>query len=79
MEDPCNLYRSQYKKANDILKILEKHKAEIDFQLKSNASSAALHKDLRTVNLEIKISLNEMEHAEFCIQECESKYNTSLS
>jgi hypothetical protein len=73
MKDPCNLFKSQYKKAKDILDILEKQKAEIDLKLESNPSSATLHKELRTINMDIKITLNEIEHAEYCIQECESK------
>lgn len=78
MNDPCNLFKSQYKKAKETLVILEEQKAEINFKLESNPSSATLHKELRTVNMDIKITLNELEHAESCIQECELKYNSSL-
>jgi hypothetical protein len=77
MKAPCNLYRSQYKKAKETLDILLIQKAEINLKLESNFSSATLHKELRTVNMDIKITENEMEHAEFRILECESKYNSS--
>jgi len=77
MKAPCNLYRSQYKKAKETLDILLIQKAEINHKLESNFSSATLHKELRTVNMDIKITENEMEHAEFRILECESKYNSS--
>lgn len=79
MNDPCNLFKSQYKKAKETLVILEVQKAEINLKLESNPSSATLHKDLRTINMDIRITLNELEHAESCIQECELKYNSSLS
>lgn len=79
MEDPCILYKSQSKKAKDFLVNLEKQRAEIYFKLETKPSSSTLNKDLRTVNMEIKITLNEIEHAEFCIQECESSYNSTLS
>lgn len=79
MKDPCNLFKSQYKKAKETLEILEKHKAEINLKLESNSSSATLHKELRTVNMDIRITQNEIEHAESCLQECELKYNSSLS
>jgi hypothetical protein len=79
MIENYNLYQSQYKKAKEVLDMLLKHKAEIDFKLKSNESSANLHKDLRTVNMDIRITENEMEHAQFRIQEYEAKYNPSLS
>lgn len=79
MKDPCNLFKSQYKKAKETLVILEEQKAEINLKLESNASSATLHKELRTVNMDIRITLNEMEHAESCIAKCELKYNSTLS
>ena len=73
MSDPCKLFKSQYKKAKETLDILMTHKAEINFKLKSDYSSAHLQKELRTVNMEIRITENEMEHAEFRIRECETK------
>jgi len=77
MNSPCNLFKSQYKKAKETLDILLIQKAEINLKLESNFSSATLHKELRTVNMDIKITENEMEHAEYRMQECESKYNSS--
>ena len=77
MNAPCNQYKSQYKKAKETLDILLIQKAEINLKLESNFSSATLHKELRTVNMDIKITENEMEHAEYRIQECESKFNSS--
>ncbi len=79
MNDSYNLYKKQHKKAKETLDILERHRAEIDFKLKSDPSSASLHKDLRTINMDIRITENEIEHAQFRIQECESKYNSSLN
>ncbi len=77
MTDPCNLYKSQYKKAKETLEILKIQKAEINRKLESNFSSATLHKELRTINMDIRITENEMEHAESCIQKCELKSNSS--
>jgi hypothetical protein len=77
MTDPCTLFKSQYKKAKETLDVLLIQKAEINLKLESNFSSATLHKELRTVNMDIRITENEMEHAEYRIQECESKYNSS--
>jgi hypothetical protein len=79
MKDPYNLYKSQYKKAKEALEILEEQRAEINLKLEYDTSSATLHKELRTVNMDIRITLNEIEHAESCIQRYESKYNTSLN
>jgi hypothetical protein len=79
MKDLYNLYQSQYKKAKETLVILEEQRAEINFKLESDASNAHLHKDLRTVNMDIRITLNEIEHAGYCIQEYESNSNLSLN
>jgi len=79
MKDPCTLYKSQRKKAQDVLEILEKQRDEINDKLKLNESSAILHKELRTVNLDIKITINEIDHADYNIQECESKNSSVLN
>jgi hypothetical protein len=72
MNNQINLYQRQYKNALKTYEKLEKIKAEIDFKLKSNPVCSHLHKDLRTVNLDIKITLNEIEHIESHLQGCES-------
>ncbi|RKS94043.1 hypothetical protein BC952_1907 [Flavobacterium limicola] len=71
MKDLSVLYQSQYKKAKETLDILEKQRAQIDFNLQSNPICSILHKELRTINLDIKITANELEHAESAIV----KYN----
>lgn len=78
MSDPCKLFKSQYKKAKETLDILLTHRAEINFKLASDYSNAHLQKELRTVNMEIRITENEMEHAEYRIQECEMKQNSII-
>jgi hypothetical protein len=78
MNDPCQLYKSQYKKAKETLDILIIQKAEINQKIESDYVDAHLHKDLRTINMDIRITENEMEHAEFRMQECELKYNSTL-
>jgi hypothetical protein len=76
MNNSCDLFKSQYKKAKETLDILEIQKAEINSKLESDFLSPNLHKDLRTINMDIRITENEIEHAESCIQECELKYNS---
>ena len=79
MEDLCTLYKLQRQKAKEVLEVLEQQREEIYQKLKFDESSAVLHKDLRTINLDIKITLNEIEHAEYNIQECESNNNSILN
>jgi hypothetical protein len=71
MNDPCNLFKSQFKKAKETLDILQKQKAEIELNLESNPISADLNKQLRDINLDIKITVNELEHAKYSIEKCE--------
>jgi hypothetical protein len=71
MNDRHNLYKRQHTKAKETLKMLEKQKAEIDFKLESDPICSHLHKELRTVNLDIKITLNEIEHVESYVLTCE--------
>jgi hypothetical protein len=78
MDDPCKLFKSQYKKAKETLDILIIQKEEINLKLESDSSSAILHKELRTVNMEIQITENEMEHAEYRIHESEMKHNSPI-
>jgi hypothetical protein len=79
MEDPCKLYKSQRNRAMIVLEQLEKHRDEINLKLKVNEYDVYLHKELRTVNMDIKITKNEIEHAEYNIQECESNNNSILN
>ncbi len=73
MNDPNERYKWQYQKAKETLHTLEKQKNEIDFKLKSNPICSELHKELRKINLDIKITKNELEYAESNIQDLEMK------
>ncbi|WP_035672081.1 hypothetical protein [Flavobacterium sp. 83] len=76
MNDPCKLYKHQYSKAKETLDTLEQQKATINRNLIANPICSDLHKELRNVTLDIKITMNEVEQAEFDINKCESKFNT---
>ena len=72
MNNFTHRYQKQYKNVLKTYEKLRKTKDEIDFKLKSNPVCSNLHKDLRTVNLEIKITLNEIEHIESHLHQYES-------
>ena len=76
MTDPCILYKSQYKKAKETLDILHMQKNQIELDLESNPISSDLNKKLREVNLDIKITVNELEHANYSIEKCEINHST---
>jgi hypothetical protein len=71
MNDRQNLYIRQYKNVKETLEVLKNQKNEIDSKLESDPICSHLHKELRTVNLDIKITLNEIEHIESHLFECE--------
>jgi hypothetical protein len=72
MNDQNDLYKRQHKNALKTYEKLKLIKSEIDFKLKSDPVCSHLHKDLREVNLNIKITLNEIEHIESHLFGCES-------
>ncbi|MFV5685071.1 hypothetical protein ACM55I_06470 [Flavobacterium sp. GB2R13] len=74
MNDPCLLFKSQHKKAKETLDVLEQEKHQIELNLESNPISSDLNKKLRKINLDIKITINELEHADYSIEKCEIKY-----
>lgn len=78
MSDPCKLFKSQYKKAKETLDVLLMQKKEVNFKLESDYSNAHLQKELRTLNMDIRITENEMEHAQYRIQECEVKQSSLI-
>lgn len=67
MKDRINRYKRQYKNAISTYEKLKTTKNEIEFKLESNPVCTNLHKDLREINLDITITLNEIEHIESCI------------
>jgi hypothetical protein len=71
MKDQITLYQRQYTNALRTIEKLRILKSEIDFKLQSNPVCSNLHKDLRTVNLDITITLNEIEHIESHLHEFE--------
>lgn len=67
------LYDRQYINALRTIQNLKTVKAEIDSKLKLNPVCSHLHKDLRTINLDITITLNEIEHIESYLNEHKSQ------
>ena len=76
MIDPCHLFKSQFKKAKETLDILQIQKNKIELELESNPISSDLNKKLREINLDIKITVNELEHANYSIEKCEINHST---
>jgi hypothetical protein len=76
MTDPCKLYKLQFKRAVETLNVLKINQEQINIKLKTNPICADLHKELRNIDLEIKITKNEIEQAEIDINSCEIEYQS---
>lgn len=72
MKNYYQLYKAQHKRAKEILQVLEFQKTVITQQLKKNRICPNLNKDLKTLDLEIKITLNEIEQVEADIERAQS-------
>ncbi|WP_348797081.1 hypothetical protein [Flavobacterium adhaerens] len=75
MNERINSYERQYVNALKTIQKLQITKAEIDSKLKSNPVCSHLLKELRAINLDITITLNEIEHIETYIHENKSSVN----
>jgi len=64
MQNLIESYKRQYKNALLTLERLENQKEQINHKLKLDPVSTYLLKDLRDINLDIKITVNEIEHVE---------------
>jgi len=73
MTTSYNLYKSQYKKAKETLDVLIINRTKIELKLESDHINPSLHKELRNVILDIKITRNELEQAESDVKQCELK------
>ena len=73
MKNQKILQERQYNNALKTLENLRKIKTEIDLKLNSNPVCSNLNKDLRNINLEITITLNEIEHLESHLYEINLK------
>jgi outer membrane protein TolC len=71
MTTSYNLYKSQYKKAKETLDVLINNRTKIELKLESDPISSNLHKELRNVILDIKITQNELEQAESDVKQYE--------
>lgn len=81
MENACHKYVLQVVKAKETLGILEGDLHNIRIKLKSNPTDAGHLKELKKITLDMTITLNELEHCQYMLDECqmnlkaEEKYN----
>lgn len=82
MENECYKYVLQVVKAKETLGVLESDLHDIRLKLKNNPTHAGHLKELKKITLDMTITLNELEHCQYMLDECqaslkaaEEKYN----
>jgi len=82
MENSCDKYVLQIKKAKETVGILEGELHQIRLKLKSAPMNADFLRELKRITLDMTITLNELEHSQSMLDDCkvqlmkeEEKYN----
>ena len=76
MDNSCQLYEQQVKKAKETIAILETKLEELTLNLEKTNSSFVLQ-ELRKTTLDMTITQNELEHSQFNLDKC-LKQNNSI-
>lgn len=74
MNDSCQMYVDQIKKAKETVEMLENQLHEIRLQIQKN-NDANDYQMLRKLTLDMTITLNELEHSQFNLDQCKSKFS----
>jgi len=82
MENSCDRYVLQVKKAKETVGVLENELHQIRLKLKTAPTSAEYLRELKRITLDMTITLNELEHSQGLLDDCkiqfmkeEEKYN----
>lgn len=82
MENVCHKYVLQVVKAKEMLGTLEAELHDVRNRLKINPTHSGYLKELKKITLDMTITLNELEHCQYMLDECqasqlkaEEKYN----
>jgi len=82
MENACHRYVLQVMKAKETMGMLEAELHEIRLNLRNNPTHSGHLKDLKKITLDMTITLNELEHCQSMLEDCqasqlkaEEKYN----
>lgn len=72
MENDCHKYAQQLAKANETLRSLQTDLNNIRQTLKNNPTSAEGLRTLKQLTLDMTITLNEVEHSQYQLEQCRS-------
>ena len=69
MNDSCKLYSDQVKKAKETVALLENQLHEIRLKIQKD-NKAEYYQELRQLTLDMTITLNELEHSQYNLEQC---------
>ena len=69
MNDSCKLYSDQVKKAKETVALLENQLHEIRLKIQKD-NKAEYYQELRQLTLDMTITLNELEHSQYNLDQC---------
>ncbi len=69
-KESCQQYQQQVAKAKETVELLEKEIEILNLKLEMNPVNSDFLSDMRKLNLDLKITLNELEHCEYILARC---------
>lgn len=78
MSISCQEYELQIEKAQETVKILEERLVSVRSKLDKKPEDAVYRRELKQLNLDMKITMNELEHAQSKLENCLSKNKSNL-
>lgn len=72
-KESCQHYQQQVNKAKETVEMLERELELLNSKLEKDPVNSDLLRDLRKLNLDMTISLNELEHCEYILERCMSE------
>lgn len=73
MSTACQAYELQIENAQGALKTLENRIKEVKSKLDENPDDATYRREMKQLNLDMKITMNELEHAQNELEVCLSR------
>ncbi|RZJ70704.1 hypothetical protein [Flavobacterium sp.] len=79
MSTTCLDYELQVEKARETVKMLEEKLRNVRSQLDQKPEDAIFRRELKQLTLDMKITMNELEHAQGELHVCRTRINTLAS
>lgn len=74
MENSCDRYVLQVKKAKETVGVLEAELHQIRLKLRNAPTDATLLRELKRITLDMTITLNELEHSQSMFDDCKVQF-----